>query len=529
MGKAGLMYVHRKILTVAYSRPISYFFYMILLSSTRHFRCAIILGFSIFVLIYSPADAVIYNPGDWVDYTNFKFVNAVAADNEVVYFGTTGGIIRYDKYGQKWLDPITTVNGLPSNTIQELAYNFQYNELWAITDRGSGRYNITFESWYDDNDFPYNLVINNWNPSRFPTLFMPFQYDYSNGFISDPNMQRFQITVGYDDGNNYEMYVGTWGMGTGIISTSHLEFQPLTYGPYNFNIFKVVEIGQSLWFGNDYSQSDRGITKYSLFNKQWTYFQPQYITGLGETEITSGIKVGYDTWLGSTTGLIQISGDGGFRTFQTFEGLPSDAIYSLAEYGNYIYAGTDDGLGILPPKGTLPDSAFKAPLTGDYLLRGHRVNSLLVYDSTLYIATNYKAYSYNSPKLQFRELDTPAHDLSWGATDIFSDGVHLFFAGRFGVVIINPANDSSTVATDPSLNDRWVISELYCNKDFIFAATNLGLWKYRRQDQYTYLYTTADGLPVNEINSVIGDGNYLWLGTDAGLIRFYWNSPGRGD
>lgn len=516
-------------ISVAYLIRILYFFNMKSSGSRGYSRFGILLSLFLITGLVSVAEAVIYNPGDWVDYTNFRYVTSVAADNDVVYFGTTGGIIRYDRFADKWLDPITTVNGLPSNVINELAYDLQYDDLWVITDRGTGKYNITFENWYDDDNFPQNLVINEWNPSAFPTLFVPFRYNYNNGVISDPNLQSFQITVGYNDDFDYQLYVGTWGMGTGVINTDHIEFTPLTYGPYNYNIYKIVAIDKSLWFGNDYSLADRAITNYSMAQKQWSYFQPQYITGLGETEITSGIRVGNNTWLGSTTGLIQVTKDGGFRTLQTFAGLPSDAIYSLAQYGNYIYVGTDDGLGILSSKGALPDSSFKAPLTGDYLLRGHTVYSLLVHDSTLYIATEYKVYAYNSSQLQFRDLDTPANDLSWGATDIFSDGAYLYFAGRFGVVVVDPATDSSWVATDPSLNDRWVLNELYCNPQFIFAATNLGLWKYRRDDQVTYLYTTADGLPVNEVNSVIGDGNYLWLGTDAGLIRFFWNSPGRGD
>ena len=516
-------------ISVAYFIRFLYFLYMKSSGSNVFPRFGIILSLLLVLGLVSVSKAVIYNPGDWVDYTNFRYVTSVAADNDVVYFGTTGGIIRYDRFADKWLDPITTVNGLPSDVINELAYDIQYDELWVITDRGTGKYNITFESWYDNDNFPQNLVINNWNPTAFPTLFMPFRYDYSGGVITDPNMQSFQITVGYSDQFDYLMYVGTWGMGTGVIDTDHIQFTPLTYGPYNYNIYKIVSVDKSLWFGNDYSLTDRAITNYNLRQKEWSYYQPQFITGLGETEITSGIKVGNDTWLGSTSGLIMVTNDGGFRTLQTFAGLPSNAVYSLARYGNFIYVGTDDGLGILSPKGTEPDSAFKAPLTGDYLLRGHTVNSLLVHDSTLYIATEYKVYSYNSSQLQFKELDTPGNDLSWGATDIFSDGANLFFAGRFGVVIVNPANDSSSVATDPSLNDRWVLNELYCNSKFIFAATNLGLWKYRRSDQVTYLYTTADGLPVNEVNSVIGDGNHLWLGTDAGLIRFFWNSPGRGD
>ena len=136
---------------------------------------------------------------------------------------------------------------------------------------------------------------------------------------------------------------------------------------------------------------------------------------------------------------------------------------------------------------------------------------------------------FNSDSSQFKDLDTPAGDLSYGANDIFTDGKNLYFAARFGVVIIDTETDIASVATDPSLSDRWRILELYSDKKYIWAATSIGLWRYRKSDKTTRLYTVADGLPTNYINSLVGDGDYLWLGSQMGLIRFLWNSPGRGD
>ncbi len=488
----------------------------------------IIMAMAIGLGLFQISAAVRYDQGDWVGFTMFKYVTSIAADQDVVYFGTTGGIIRYDRFTKSWLDPLTTTSGMPSNYVRQLAFDEQYNELWAVTDRGVAKYNITFESWYPESEFPENLVINDWRKSRFASLFTPFRYDYSDGYISDPNLRRYPITVGFQ-GEFDMMYVGTWGMGVGTIDTRHLQFEPIVYGPFNFNISKVIEIGDVLWLGNDYTQSEQGITSYDLITHQWNYYEEEYIVGLDNSDITCGVNSGDYIWLGTGDGLIRMDRSGSFNTLRMTKGLPSTEVLALAEYGGMLYVGTDDGLGILHTSGDVPDSTFKLPLEKQYLLRNFRVNDLLVFKGTLYIATNDGVFSYNSDKSQFHKLDTPAADLSWGANDIAADDRIVYFGARFGVVTVDPAVDTFSVATDSRLTNGWAINQVYGNHGLIWAATDIGLWKYRLSDGYTYLYTTADGLPTDVVNSLVIDGDYFWLGTDQGLIRFLWNKPGRGD
>jgi hypothetical protein len=40
------------------------------------------------------------------------------------------------------------------------------------------------------------------------------------------------------------------------------------------------------------------------------------------------------------------------------------------------------------------------------------------------------------------------------------------------------------------------------------------------------MYTVNDGLPSNDIKAVKFDGDYLWVGTDLGLTRFWHRHPG---
>ncbi len=511
--------------TIAISNPFNYYFNM----RTAKIVCAMLSALFLLFINLNTANAVNYDEGDWVSYTEFRYITSITADQQVVYFGTTGGVTRYDTFSESWLTPLTMVDGLPSNNVRAVVFDQQYGELWIETDFGSGRYNITFESWYTDSNFPSGKIINDWNPSRFSDLFLPFEYNYSNGIITDPNLQRYQITVGYEDDHYYKMYIGTWGMGAAIINTEYREFKLLTYGPYDRRISRVVEIGNNLWMGTRFTASSRAITRFDKDRNKWDYYKSEFVNGLDNTEITSGVNSGKYTWLGTTSGLVRIDNSNHFRTFRNFAGLPSLEILSLAEYGGHVYVGTDNGLTIMPPKGQIPDSTYKPPLPDKLSLRGYSIYDMYVFNDILYIGTDRNALAYDARAKKLIDLDTPGGDLAYGVYDIFADDENLYFGTRFAVVMVNPKTDSLLVATEHRYSSGWRIYQVYADSKYIWAATDVGLWKYRKSDGYTYMYTVADGLPVNEVNSLVADGDYFWLGTREGLVRFYWNDPHRGD
>ena len=483
----------------------------------------------IFAVIIGQSRAANYNPGDWVEFTVFRYVTSIAADQEIVYFGTTGGIIRYDRFSQQWLDPLTTSDGLPSNYILKIGYDPAFDELWALTRSGGARYNLTFKHWYIDDNFPGNLATNDWNPAGFSTLFAPFRYSYQGGAITDPYLRTYKIICGWRDNQSDLMFIGTWGLGPGIIDTRHLNLTLLPYGPFNSNISRVIEVSGSLWMGTDYTRADRGLTKFDRDSARWRYFEPGVYLDLGDAELTSAISNSDIVWLGTRGGLVRYEPDESFRTYGDFKGLPSDNVLSLAEYGGFIYVGTDDGLGVIPPGGKIPDSTFKSPLDVESSFSGQAINDLLAFKDKLYIATDRAVYAFDSAKRSIQELDTPAGDLAAGATDIYCFGNSLYFAVKHGVVIVDVGTNVLKLATDAQLADRWHINQLLADSVHIWAATTLGLWRYELADGTTYLYTVGDGLPVNNINSLVREGSYLWLGTNLGLVKFLWNSPGRGD
>ena len=79
-----------------------------------------------------------YDREVWTSYPNMNHVTALAEGDVQIYVATTGGIRRYDRFVNRWLPPLTTLDGLPDNRVQRLAYDPDTGDLWFDTPSGSG-------------------------------------------------------------------------------------------------------------------------------------------------------------------------------------------------------------------------------------------------------------------------------------------------------------------------------------------------------------------------------------------------------
>ncbi|RMD98271.1 MAG: hypothetical protein D6814_07875, partial [Calditrichaeota bacterium] len=88
-----------------------------------------------------------YRQGDWISYGVNRFVTSIAVGNQYIYFGTTGGITRYNFYSNSWDYPFTVSNGLADNYITVVAYDETTGFLWCGTTKGISYYHPTAQRW----------------------------------------------------------------------------------------------------------------------------------------------------------------------------------------------------------------------------------------------------------------------------------------------------------------------------------------------------------------------------------------------
>ncbi|UCC79540.1 MAG: hypothetical protein JSW64_14945, partial [Candidatus Zixiibacteriota bacterium] len=282
-----------------------------------------------------------FEEGDWVNFTNFRFVTCATMDQTMVYFGTTGGVIRYDKFMEKWLDPLTVTDGIPNQRIDNIAYDPEWDRVWVSTPSGDAYYDPTLQRWYSGGEFPAQYARNDYNRGNFSILNTQFGYFYQDGYVSDRYGRRYQLTRGIaDDFDN--LYVGTWGMGPVHINTRYNDLNMIPYGPYDDNISTVIKIGDDFWLGDGEAALTSGaLTLFNTRKGEWQWFEPRYTDGLASARLLNGWGDKNTTWLGTEYGLIRYNKKNGeFTAFADNSSLPSVEVLSVAVGAEYVFTGT---------------------------------------------------------------------------------------------------------------------------------------------------------------------------------------------
>jgi ligand-binding sensor domain-containing protein len=482
-----------------------------------------------------------FEEGDWVSYVNFRYVTSAATDQTVVYFGTTGGVIRYDKFAGEWLQPLTVTDGIPNARIDNIAYDPQWDRIWVSTPSGAAYYDPTLERWYTDDEFPVELARNDYPKYNFEILNTQFGYFYQDGYLIDQYSRRYQLTAGIEDDFD-NLYVGTWGRGPVLIDTRFKDLKLLGYGPYSDNISAVVRVGDDFWLGDgSVSISSGALTLFDTKSGEWQWFEPRYTDGLASADLIKGWGDKKEVWLATDYGLTRFKkSNGSFETFADNSSLPSVQILSVAAGRDYVFTGTANGLGYInksadkkkdhESENDNEDSLAERQLLDRERFVGWHINDLKVIGDYLYMASDKGALRKKlDDNSKFVFLQTEDSKLATEILEISNRGDSLYFLTDNDIVIVNTKTEESSIVTDYSYYPEWRLRDMAADGRNIWAATDIGLWKYRISDGYRRLFTAGDGMISDDIRGMILDGDYLWLATPRGLIRFFWNDPNRGD
>jgi ligand-binding sensor domain-containing protein len=217
-------------------------------------------------------------------------------------------------------------------------------------------------------------------------------------------------------------------------------------------------------------------------------------------------------------------------------------VLSVAVGKEYIFTGTSHGLGYIQKarkkkqdkKSDLADyeqdSLAQQQLLSRERFIGWQINDLKIIDDYLYMASDRGALRKKlNDDSKFTFLATEDGKLSTEIREIIAQGDSLYFLTHNDIVVVNTETEESSIVTDLSYFPEWRIREIATDGKNIWAATDIGLWKYRINDGYRRLFTAGDGMISDDIRGMVLDGDYLWLATPRGLIRFHWNDPRRGD
>jgi hypothetical protein len=491
-----------------------------------------IIFYVLYILFLSPVIHAKgkYLEGDWVSYSVFRYVTSIAYDYQYVYFGTTGGVTRYDRYKQHWDTPFTTSDGLPDNWIRNVAYDPTKDVVWADTYGGAAVYYRVFGEWTKDYQFPHELAKSDTADLELPNFFTDYgPTSTGSDYVTDANLNRYPIINYLKDDFYDELWIATWGLNAGLASFQDLRLKMFKFGLYDKDVKAILIDGDDIWFGGTgFLNPSTGITRYNRKNETWEYYSSYYVPFLTSHAVNTMEADSQYVWIGTPKGLVRMKKrDSTWRSYSSFRGLPDNQVTSLESEGRYLWIGTTRGLAFY-------DTKYDSLKTiKDPLLKNLYIFSILADSYYVWVGTENGVYTLDKEKKTWYRFVTPDGLLTgqvrsiaqWSDKKVSSGKEELWFGTDMGILGYAPTSDKSRVY-DNRLNFPEVdVVKLACDSENVWVATKSGVWKLNRETDIWIKYTTDDGLLDNNVQDMVLDGDYIWFGTPQGATRFFWNDP----
>lgn len=504
-----------------------------------------------------------YEEGDWVSFTDFRYVNSISVGYQFVYFGTTGGVTRYDRYLNAWETPYTMSDGLAENWIERVAYDSSTSYIWCQTRSGYIHYyHPTEKRWHTADAFPGHLIRPNETPMLYPDFFTEFEYTFltegRTAAIQDRNLRSFPVRRSVVDGWDM-MWIGTWGLNAGMGDLRMQRLRLLRFGLIEPSVTAMVLDGPDIWFGGvGRLHTSQGITVLDTTNGNWTYYEARFTDGLGSANVTSMASDSGHVWFGTYNGLIRFDKKKTeWKTFTIFEGLSDNEITDLAVDSLTLWIGTAFGISSMNVKTgamtRVENEALASSITYD----------IEVCQGTVWAATNHGMF-VRRPETRAWELFVDQDDhlggivsemavnggsIWFAALPSWAAAEHLFLknqseqldtgkptvAGSQTLPIaiylsrFSPKKGTWRTSFPPGTFPLGIIYDLAANDSTVWIGTDQGVLKYDGPRDAWRRFTTDDGLVDDTVYALLLDGDYIWLGTPAGVTRFHWNDPYRLD
>ncbi|MBL7074913.1 hypothetical protein ISS37_06715 [candidate division KSB1 bacterium] len=537
---------------------------------------------SVFVFLASIAIGyaqIQYEEGDWVSYTDSRYLTGVDVGETYVYFAGMVGILRYHRYRNAWDLPFTalrtSIESRPLGGVEIVAYDPDTDYLWGTTTQGLVVYDPIRQRWdvhpytklglpgqikaigvgqnyiwlesgenyYYGNKqvggfFPVSseqemkeldpVIKMHYAPGRismeFPTLFMDRGYLFFNeGYITDRNLRRFYITnYAYDDWGN--LWLTTKGLGAAVADLKGKRLTLLEFGPIGGDVRALALDGNSMWMGGfSGSSGSMGISTWERGLGRWIYYEASYLMGLQSDQVWAIQPDGKLMWVGTEEGLsVYDKKKGNWRTFTTFDNLWGNRVRAVAPDGDSVWVATDMGINIFLKHPEDSKKKFKIERIKD-----NRLTNLTIYDLAaerdyVWAATDLGLFRYHKRLKVWGFVEGKTGTPAWSVRTISVSPDEVWLGTETGVVRFDKKTGEWSSYPAGTVQPYGPVNDVVADQKNVWVARDDGVIKYDRGRNYWHHYTEADGLVENRVHVVLLEGDTVWFGTRRGLTRFNW-------
>ncbi len=517
-----------------------------------------------------------FDPFDWVLYRDIISVNSISEGPVYTYLGSSGGgVLRYNNYGLVFEEPITSAQGLKSNSVYAVHLDRETGILWAATKHGLSYSYNNMNEWehisFNDLGLKRGSDIIQIGSSRdylwCRTEWLYIKCDHSSGIFlgqmisPDENAIRWSSSrLSHWDNVTDQLsdltFFGNWNyFGAGLIGPSGEEVDIQTYfkGNYsdtwlgtsdrtifhsdgqsntlypveyglNNNDVQFIEFAINLWVGGREKGMNAGITSLSPWRGVYEHFDFDLNINMEPQSIYCALKIENEIWFGGDGRVLIYNTDEGFwRTLNELDGVPRGKVNSIAFDSDNVWLGASRGISRISWK-----TKRHLPLEFEHLYSERTVNAIEFFNGKIWIASNYHLRIYDLLSDSLNEmndvLEPAGNDLDYSTIRYFSSfsksGNEIYIGTTQGVIAVNDSNAVWKLAVNQSVYGGRFLKAIQSGGGFIWLLTNRTLIRSGLEDNFIQKYKYDF---MGTLNDLYINGNLIWLGTSEGLLKFNWH------
>ena len=494
-----------------------------------------------------------WRPGDRVLLTDFSVITAVAASPFTVYAATLNGLIIYDRGADRWLLPQTPLDGYPTAPVRLAIADPVGNGVWLGTADGWAHYNQDINQWdqgivpggvrdafldaQDPSGGLYVLGLGGWSlvprggliatpVGALPPLNRrvgplsiaaalaraPMADALRARLLTDARLRTYQYTAAaMTPERPTEMFLGTTGMGLLRVDPMSGQGGPLPFGLPNLDASAVAAGPGGVWtVGSAHAGERRGLTWVADDLSRFSTNEDALGRSSFVLQARRLLHAGQALWLATDRGVYQmLTGEGAGRLFDLGAGLPGENVLALARAPDGVWVGTTQGIAVITADGTVTRMIGYDRAVGALVAQRESV-WVGTADGLALLAPGVQAPAVPPELAAQPALRTEivaladAHDTIVAATP---DQLGWRDPATGAWTLVRPRAPLGTLtALAPDQGGVW-----------IGGTSGAAFWDIAHQ---TFHSLTVPGDIPAAVRDLTVEGDYLWVATDAGLLRF---------
>ena len=513
-----------------------------------------------------------FRPFDWVLYGGASTISSITEGYTFAYIGTgSGGLKRFNLYGNYFDEPITTAQGLKNNNITAVHFDKSTGLLWVSTPDHI-QYSFSREGdWYafDLQNLglsKYDQVkqvgsSNSYIWLRARSSFV--KLDHSSGTLIGIYPSPDELDIEWSSGKytgqsdikeillNYHIFDG-WtlngdqlldrlgrististgfignhgnvflGSDNGVIfygTTTMETLSPIIPDIENTDVLSLIYDGDELWIGSQDFVRSKGISNLDIRSFTSNMYSFEETINMTPSSIYSLYHSNYELWAGGE-GLILYfdEKDDYWRTLGEGRGAPEGKIWDL--YGDeiHIWAGSSSGIRRIDRAMMIED-----PTGIETYFEQRPVYDIEGIEDLIWIGSRMGLFIFSNDNPQLLQATDMGRknfpERLYKITAIEEYNRVIYIVGEMGIAKFDMEEKEWDSLFPSGIYHSKTIYSMAVNDKHLFLGTDKGLMRINKRTGLIkdYLFPF-----IGQVNEIVLEDKTVWLGTTTGLVKFKW-------